>query len=151
MDRDRIEQSKKEDNIFDLKIWNSSGYLVFYIFLPVLVTGISLFCLSGNSYDTVYFYLTVLISSLNCIYDGSTRWKSNDKCFRNTKLLIICIAAGIVACYCVAIVLFTVVSHRIPNTHNLNYFFLAYLGVIIVGFEEITKCWAECVALSSCA
>lgn len=74
--RGNIPVSKKgwvEGNIFGFKKLDGAAYLAFYILIPVIVTIASLNVLSSESIAMAYCYMTILISSLNSIYDAGNR------------------------------------------------------------------------------
>ena len=60
-----------QSNIFYYRKGDGAAYLVFYIFIPVVVTAVSLLAFPENNISMVYCYVTILVSALNSIYDSA--------------------------------------------------------------------------------
>lgn len=131
-----------KNNIFN-KSGDAGAYFFFYMLIPVCVAIISLKVLSTDTAAIAYFYVTILISSLNCIYDAANR-KSEKKSVRNMKLLLMKGFNVIVSGYCVFEILYLLIT----QTHaRCDYILLAYLGVIIIGGIDVIYCFAKTASL----
>ena len=134
-----------ENNIFNLKKGDGIAYLAFYIIIPVIITSVSLVAFpEDDNVSAIYCYITILISALNCIYDGANRW-DDKKSIRNTKLLAILLMTGIVASYC----LFVIIYILITETTKCRYdrILCLYFGAVLVSFLDIGACFIKDIEL----
>ena len=90
--------------------------------------------------ERMYSYVTIMISSLNCIYDACSRI-SNTPCAKKKLLLIIC-GAGTAFLYC----LYIVCTIPLENMQwRCDYFLLVYSLVFIIALKEIAPCIAKII------
>ena len=135
-----------KNNIFEGKTADAVAYFVFYIVIPILVTVVGLFNFNtaSDSISIAYFYITIMISSLNCIYDASNR-KVEGKTVKNFKINLICIFSGVVSIYCFSEMLFIMNLKNI--SFRFDYILLAYFGVAIIGCYDFITCMFKDAAL----
>lgn len=135
-------------NIFNYKKGDGVAYLVFYIFIPVVVTAVSLIAFPQDDISAIYCYVTILISALNSIYDGANRWLYGVKSTRNTKLFLIYISDFFVSGYCIVVIIYMLVAKNADI--RFDWALLAYfLAVVTAGFD-VVGCFAKDMALLNC-
>lgn len=122
------------DNIFNSKNSDAVLYLVFYLFIPIVITYISLRTFPDNIVSGIYCYVTILVSALNGIYDATNRWNGIVKSVRNTKVFIIFFSNGVVAAYCVYVVLSALISQSM--IFRCDWILLAYGGTCFVAMLD---------------
>lgn len=132
-----------KNNIFNSKTGDAIAYFFFYMLIPVFVTVISLNILSTDIIETAYFYITILISALNCIYDATNR-KTDKKSVRNLKLLLMNASSVIVSCYCMFEILYLLIA---KTCMRFDYWLIAYFVVIIIGGTDIIYCITNNVSI----
>lgn len=133
------------DNIFNRSIGDAVAYFVLYGVIPILATFLSLRAASSNIVSEVYCYVTILITVLNSAYDGSARWRSSDKCRKNTKILSIWIADGILAIYCIYFILSFMIMETIEYRCNLILF--TYTIPVLIALWDMGVLFSEHIAL----
>lgn len=131
-------------NIFDSKNTDAALYLVFYLFFPIAITAISLWTFPDNVVSGIYCYVTILVSALNGIYDATNRWNGAVKSIRNTKVFIIFLSNGIVAAYCICVILFALLQNRICRC---DWLLLAYMGTCVVSIVDFSAAISKNIAL----
>ena len=131
-------------NIFDSKNTDAALYLVFYLFFPIAITAISLWTFPDNVVSGIYCYVTILVSALNGIYDATNRWNGAVKSIRNTKVFIIFLSNGIVAAYCICVILFALLQNRICRC---DWLLLAYMGTCVVSVVDFSAAISKNIAL----
>lgn len=115
-----------------------------------MVTCIGLDVFPEGIAQAAYFYVTILVSALNCIYDAVNRWCSGTKSFKNSKLLLIIVSAFAVAAYCVVVVFGMLITGNTNLRNDLMLLF--YLLVAVVAFADVVACfvketaWITCIA-----
>lgn len=97
-EQETVHEITEENNIFRLRVADALAYLVFYVAIPIFTAYASLARQSMSNVERMYSYVTIMISSLNCIYDACSRI-SNTPCAKKKLLLIIC-GAGTAFLYC---------------------------------------------------
>lgn len=143
-------ESWVEGNIFDYKKFDGVAYLVFYILIPVIVTVVSLEVLSTEDIAVAYCYMTIMISSLNCIYDAGNRWNSGNKSIRNTKIFLMCISNVIICAYCFCVIMYILIGLDIEKMYRCDWILLTYFVVIAIAIYDIVGCFAKDMALKVC-
>ena len=133
-----------KNNIFNSRTGDAAAYLVFYIIIPISITCISLYTLSGDIISITYFYTTIMVSALNCIYDGANR-RSESKSLKNLKLLFICISSGLVIVYCIVEILYILITNT--TCARWDFALLAYLPTGVIGIVDLGFCCSKNVAL----
>lgn len=137
-----------QDNIFNRKKGDGIAYAVFYLLIPILITGISLAFLSSDQTSIIYFYVTILVSACNCIYDAANRWKNGIKCIWNLKLSLVYIFCTVVAAYCFFEILYILIA---KNTNcRFDYILLIYLGVMVATLPDVVGCFGNEIGLKAC-
>lgn len=131
-------------NIFDSKNTDAALYLAFYLFFPIAITAISLWTFPDNVVSGIYCYVTILVSALNGIYDATNRWNGAVKSIRNTKVFIIFLSNGIVAAYCICVILFALLQNRICRC---DWLLLAYMGTCVVSVVDFSAAISKNIAL----
>lgn len=133
------------ENIFDLKKGDGVAYLVLYVFIPVIITWISLNTLLIDNISIIYCYLTILISALNSMYDAANRWNTKKKSLRNTKLFFILLSNIVVAAYCIYVIMFILISKNLNCRYD--WILTSYFIAIIVAIIDATHCFTKDMAL----
>lgn len=139
-----------EGNIFDFKKLDGAAYLVFYILIPVIVTVVSLNVLSTEDTAIAYCYMTILISSLNSIYDAGNRWQSGIKTIRNTKIFVIIISNTVISIYCFWVIMQILISQGTYDICRWDWILLVYFIAIIIALGDIVGCFASDMVLRDC-
>ncbi len=132
-------------NIFSFKLGDATAYLIFYIVILVMVTYISLRVQSADIVSRTYCYVTILISVLNGIYDAANRWKRGIKCRCNTKLFVIFLSNGIIILYCLYIIFYVLIIHKIG--YRFDAILLAYLGTCSVAIWDAAAVFLKDMSL----
>lgn len=148
MDIKKISKTWFSDNLFSLRKGDGVAYLVFYIVIPVLVTYISLQTLPSEGNAIIYSYVTILISTMNCIYDAANRWSPETKGVKNIKLGIIMLVSGTIAFYCLYVIFYMLAKSDFNCRYDL--IFLMYIPAIIVGIADIVHCFTKDMAWKAC-
>lgn len=133
------------DNIFNSKNSDAVLYLVFYLFIPIVITYISLRTFSDNIVSGIYCYVTILVSALNGIYDATNRWDGTAKSVRNTKIFMIFLSNGVVAAYCVFVVLSVLISQSMVC--RCDWILLAYGGTCLVSMWDFVGAVSKNLAI----
>lgn len=133
------------DNIFNSKNSDAVLYLVFYLFIPIVITYISLRTFSDNIVSGIYCYVTILVSALNGIYDATNRWDGTAKSVRNTKVFMIFLSNGVVAAYCVFVVLSVLISQSMVC--RCDWILLAYGGTCLVSMWDFVGAVSKNLAI----
>lgn len=135
-------------NTFKFKKGDAVGYLVFYLLIPIIITTISLIeNEQSGTENSIYCYMTILISSLNAMYDGGNRW-INGKSPQNIKIFIIFLSNIIVSTYCIVMILGMLILND-KHFFQCDQLFLAYIGSVCVTLFDIVACFMKDMALSS--
>lgn len=97
-------QSWSNNNLFGNDIADSIFQVILYIAFPIAVTvnGIPN---KNTAANRAYFYLTIIISALNCLYDAWSRSKVKKNKVKDTKLILLGGPIIGVCMYCVIQVL----------------------------------------------
>lgn len=138
-----------DHNIFGFKKADGVAYLVFYVGIPVAMTLINLSIFPADDLSGLYFYVTILVSALNCIYDAGNRWVPGKRALKNTKLFWMMFFTGIVAVYCAVVILRTLIEHN--GLYRCDCFLLAYIVVVVISAVDSFNCfsvemaWGDCV------
>ena len=125
--------SWSNNNIFNDYWMDAVCYLFLYIFIPIVVTYFAMKVTENTTSGRVYFYTTVLISALNCLYDAFNRRRSGMKSVKNTKLILLSIPVIIAAGYCIIEILHVLivgVKESYPDELLCIYFISAAIVVI---------------------
>ena len=133
-----------KNNIFDLRLGDAVAYLVFYILLPISITCISLNTVGSDNISTTYFYTTILVSALNCVYDGANR-RVEMKSLRNLKVIAVCISGGLVSAYCIIEILYILITKT--TCARWDYALFSYAFVVIIGVIDFGFCCSKNVTL----
>ena len=120
-------------NIFSFKLGDATAYLIFYIVIPVMVTYISLRVQSADIVSRTYFY------------DAANRWKRGIKCRCNTKLFVIFLSNGIIILYCLYIIFYVLIIHKIG--YRFDAILLAYLGTCSVAIWDAAAVFLKDMSL----
>lgn len=133
------------NNIYNHRKIDGTMYFVFYIFIPIVVTGLSLYAFPDDTPSAVYCYVTILISALNCGYDAANRWKIQEKSIVNTKLFFVVIPVAIISCYCI----FEILSILILKKTNMRFdgVLYVYFLTVIITLIDIVCCFAKDMSL----
>ena len=136
-------------NIFKFKKGDAIGYFVFYIIIPIIITTVSLIQNhKGNPIDSVYCYMTILISALNAIYDGGNRWTVK-KSPQNIKIFIIFLSNIVVSIYC-AVMIFIKIVLSDKFLVQADQVLFSYMGSVIIALIDIIACFTKDMALEEC-
>lgn len=128
-------------NIFQEKTLDGSLYCVFYVLIPVIITAASLVNLNRENITNVaYCYVTILISSLGCIYDAINRWEDRIGSDRNRKLFIMILFLLVVAIYCMVVIFFALIASKIIKG---DIFLFAYVASNIIAIGD----WFNCILI----
>ncbi len=136
-------------NIFSFKKGDGVAYLTFYIILPIIITGISLYSFPPDVAAGIYCYVTILISALNCLYDAGNRWLSGEKSKRNAKLFIIMCFLVIVAVYCLVVILGTLIA-KDGWLRICDWLLFAYVLANVIALVDIVECFTPDIAWKAC-
>lgn len=137
-----------DENIYKFKKGDAVAYFVFYLLIPITITTISLVQNKGNSLEnSIYCYMTILISSLNAMYDGANRWVSR-KTPQNIKIFIIFLSNSIVSVYCIFVILEMLILDN-TDLFQCDWIFFSYIGSVCVTLFDIVACFTKDMALSS--
>jgi len=134
---------KIDENIFEGKMLDSALYFVFYIFVPVVVTIFSLKEFPTETVSGIYCYVSILVSSLNGIYDATNRWR-REKSFRNTKIFAIGLCNAVVALYCFAVIVSTLVAKSV--NFRWDWILIVYIGTIVIALSDALASVSQYVA-----
>lgn len=135
-------------NIFKFRKGDGVAYLVFYIFIPVVVTAVSLVAFPEDNISAIYCYVTILISVLNSIYDGANRWLYGVKAMKNTKLFLIFISDFFVAGYCIVVIIYMLATQK--TDIRFDWMLLAYFIAVVISLCDVVGCFAKDMALMNC-
>lgn len=134
-------------NIFKFKKKDAVGYFILYIIIPITITVISLIQNQKNEItNIIYCYMTILISSINAIYDGTNRW-TNNKSPVNLKIFIIYMSNAVVCMYCIAMILGRLIQGE-EWSWQLDQVLLSYLVSVIIALIDIITCFTKDIALN---
>ena len=133
------------NNIYNHRLTDCMLYLILYIIIPIIITGVSLYSLDNSVAPAVYCYLTIFISAANCIYDAINRWKHDEKSVINTKIVIIILFTGIVFVYCIFEIISILILEKVE--FRFDCFLWAYFGAVIVVLIDIASCFAKNLAI----
>ena len=133
------------NNIYNHRKIDGVMYFIFYIFIPIVVTGLSLSAFPDDTPSAVYSYVTILISALNCGYDAANRWKIKEKSIVNTKLFCVVLPVVIISCYCV----FEILSILILKKADMRFdgVLCVYFLTVIITLIDIVGCFAKDMSL----
>lgn len=143
MDKHSILERWFSNNIFGTRKLDGSLYFVFYIFIPIVITGISLTINYEEKYQAAYCYVTILVSAFNSIYDATNRW-TQTKSLKNLKLLIVMFSTAIIAGYCIFVIIYFFMNGNIVD--RLNWIFLFYIIAIVVSVCDIVALYTSDIA-----
>lgn len=133
-----VKDNVMQGNIFQGQIWDGSLYFVFYMLLPIIITSASLIALtSADLINTAYCYVTILISSLGCIYDAITRWEHRTGSERNRKLFIMILFMICVVIYCLVVIFVALIARKIVRN---DFFLLAYIASNVIAIVDAVNC-----------
>jgi len=124
---------------------DATAYMVFYVVIPIIITFISLRVLTTDLVSGIYCYVTILVSVLNGIYDGANRWRSGIRSRRNAKIFAIWIFNGIVAVYCIYVILSVLIIKK-TDCRN-DYILLSYIGTCFVAIWDFVASFLKGVTL----
>ncbi len=136
------------ENIFGDSKLDSGAYLLFYGLIPIIVTMVSLSVESLEASALVYCYMSILISSLNCVYDSANRWKSGVKSIVNTKLFIMMGSNVVVIAYCLVEIFYMLIT-RTVNGRPDGWLF-TYLVTVVIAVIDTISCFLSEIAIKSC-
>lgn len=128
-------------NIFNFRKGDSIAYLSLYIVIPVIITWISLQVLPMDNISIIYCYLTILISSLNSIYDSANRWNSATRSVYNLKLFIIMLSNLIITIYCFYVVMYILISQS--TNCRCDWILFSYIFAIIISLVDAINCFTN--------
>jgi len=141
-------KSWRKENIYNFNNLDSSLYFVLYIVIPIIITFASLNALNNDDNAIVYCYVTILISTLNGVYDSINRWKSGIKSIHNTKLFIIIVSNAVIGIYCTYVIVNILIN---PNWNcRMDCILLVYFFTIVVALSDICACVSREMALFEC-
>ena len=100
-----IAKSWMDDNIFSNGIIDGLAYFILYFIIPVAIIVVDWHSTSGQNFISGYAYFSMLVCVSNCIYDAANRQVKDQSCILNTKLRFGMITNGVVAIYCLFMVL----------------------------------------------
>lgn len=133
------------NNIFDSRVGDATGYLAFYVVIPVLITVMSLRVFPTKLVSGVYCYVTIFVNVLNGIYDGANRWRSGIKCRRNAKILAILFFDGIVAVYCLYVIFSVLIMNNMDCRNDCILF--VYVGTCFIAIWDFVASFLKDVTL----
>lgn len=128
-------------NIFNFRKGDSIAYLSLYIVIPVIITWISLQVLPMDNISIIYCYLTILISSLNSIYDSANRWNSATRSIYNLKLFIIMLSNLIIIIYCFYVVMYILISQS--TNCRCDWILFSYIFATIISLVDAISCFTN--------
>ena len=120
------------------------------VLIPVIVTVVSLNVLSTEDTAIAYCYMTILISSLNGIYDAGNRWDSGNKSTRNTKIFLIIVFNIVISAYCFWVIMQILIGQGLYVVYRWDWILLLYFFVIAIALSDIVGCFASDMALRDC-
>jgi hypothetical protein len=132
---------KVNNNIFHFRKSDASAYLLFYIVLPVTITYLSLKVLSVDISSSVYCYVTILVSTLNNLYDAANRWDYGIKTVRNSKIIFMYVFDIIVAIYCVYVIMSILIVKNLDCRED--WLLYAYIVTCIIALWDIVATFAR--------
>ncbi|MBR3601476.1 MAG: hypothetical protein IKL49_04035 [Lachnospiraceae bacterium] len=145
MQKINVSEILLKNNIFNMKKGDGIAYLVFYIIIPVTITAVSLVAFPENdNISAIYCYISILISALNCIYDGANRWEEQ-KSIRNTKLFFMLFMTSIVATYCLVVIICIMITQT--TACRCDWILCVYFGTVLVSFLDIGACFVKDIEL----
>lgn len=131
-----------KNNIFRMKAGDGGTYIVLYMFIPVIVTFVSLKILGNtNVISIAYFYFTVLFSAISCIYDLYSRHDFGISTRRNTKMVFVAIPCVIIAVYSILEILTILISHEC--TFRFDWIFYFYFFSFAITFWDLVLCYSH--------
>lgn len=142
--RSWIESNVLQGNIFQGKTLDGCLYFVFYMVLPIIITSASLIALTNaDLMNVASCYVTILISSLGCIYDAINRWEYRIGSERNRKLFIMIFLMVCVAIYCLVVIFVTLIARKVMRN---DFFLLAYIFSNMIAMVDLTNCFWQKLA-----
>jgi len=135
-------------NIFRNNKVDGTLYLFFYIIIPVLVAIISLKVSDSEHTAIVYCYLSILISTFNCLYDSGNRWISGKKTFHNVKLFLMMVSNIVIAIYCLFVIFYVLILKDIGC--RIDWILCIYLISMTIASIDIISCYVKDMAIYSC-
>lgn len=139
-----IESNVLQGNIFQGKTLDGCLYFVFYMVLPIIITSASLIALTNaDLMNVASCYVTILISSLGCIYDAINRWEYRIGSKRNRKLFIMIFLLVCVAIYCLVVIFVALIARKILRN---DFFLLAYIFSNMIAIVDLTNCFWQKLA-----
>ncbi len=142
--RSWIENNVLQGNIFQGKTLDGCLYFVFYMVLPTIITSASLIALTNaDLMNVASCYVTILISSLGCIYDAINRWEYRIGSERNRKLFIMIFLMVCVAIYCLVVIFVALIARKIMRN---DFFLLAYVFSNMIAIVDLTNCFWQKLA-----
>lgn len=134
-------------NIFKYNKVDSGAYFFFYILIPIIVTIVSLQVSTKDYTAIAYCYLSILISTFNCLYDSGNRWVA-EKSIINAKLFSMMLSNVIVAGYCL-VVIFCILVLNDESCRNDKILYI-YMVSAAIATGDIAACYFKDMALYSC-
>ena len=135
-----------KSNIFKFKKYDGILYLFFYIAIPIIVTAISLTVFPKDEMAIVYFYLTILISAFNALYDIVNRWNFDEKTMTNAKLFFMGVSVIVIVGYCLVEIIGMLISKWFP--YRADWILCAYFVAVVIALWDIIACFSRDIALA---
>lgn len=134
-------------NIYSYKKADSIMYFFFYIVIPITVTAISLYSFPEDTTSAIYCYITILISALNCWYDGANRWVTGQKSIINVKIFVMLLFVTIISVYCIVIILSILILQEVK--FRVDGVLCFYFVTVVVALIDIACCVAKEMTLKT--
>lgn len=136
-----------KENIFNLQLADAIAYLCFYVIIPVIITAITFSNFPTDVAAGIYCYLSILINTLNCIYDAFGRWGKSRR-FKNSKLFFfIILPAGIIAVYSLTLVFYMAITQT--NSHTCCGILYIYCIPMLIASVDVLACFADKMAFNA--
>jgi len=134
-----------ENNIYSTNKMDAVLYLAVYVAVPVIVTLVGLLNGLQDPMDSIYWYISIIITTIGVLYDCYGRWDANEKSIKNTKIFLIGLSAAIILVYS----FFEIVCISQGLEHRDDRLLLTYALLGIIAIIDLMICFCRNMAFSS--
>ena len=134
-----------ENNIYSTNKVDAVLYLAVYVLVPVVVTLVGFLAGSKEPMDSIYWYISIIITTIGVLYDCYGRWDANDKSIKNTKIFLMGVSAVIILAYS----FFEIVCISQGLEHRDDRLLLTYALLSIIAIIDLMICFCRNMAFSS--
>ena len=136
----------EENNIYLNSKLDGVLYIIIYLVIPLATILIGLLGLLDSELSQVYWYATILVSVVGCLYDCTCRWEHDRKSIKNLKILLMGTGAFIVLAYCIVemILIFN------DGPIKLVEIFFAYCLTAGISTIDVVSCFMREITIGEC-